>query len=463
MQTTLRKFQFLFLLLASSGLAWGQTVPLPSNRLKDKPTASVPAGDDWLYLDGGTNGVRKLSPTYFSTGDGTVLFGTGTPGSGIGKEGDTFWATDSRTIFSKISGAWVSEFTIGSGGAGVWGSITGTLGLQLDLINYITSITPTPLIVDAPTTGTVAGVIGHMTQLDVTSGAGTYNLPAGPIDQGMCGVKMIRTSGSNLITINRGGSTDTIGEGGATSSILYYAGETVTPQYKLSSTHWAYISRDVPPASFLATVTPYGPVFGGTATGLPLQGGALGAAGTVLTSNGPGAIATFQTSSGGSLPSQSTHTGQSLITDGSTATWGNPCVYSTLTADVTCSSNTVPVDALSYPVVSGIVYDIDIVIPCGAGAAGVNFGVVSPAGSVYSIRIEGRSAGAATAVYSTKITADAVNNQAFSVGSTTSVVQFTGRFTAGATGVLKFQIQSVTNTQTSSALASVAYERVIRR
>lgn len=34
------------------------------NRLKDKTEAVTPASDDWLYLDGATNGVRKLSPSF---------------------------------------------------------------------------------------------------------------------------------------------------------------------------------------------------------------------------------------------------------------------------------------------------------------------------------------------------------------------------------------------------------------
>jgi hypothetical protein len=46
--------------------------------------------------------------------------------------------------------------------------------------------------------------------------------------------------------------------------------------------------------------TAYAPIFGGTSSTSPLQSGGVGTAGQVLTSNGPGAIATFQnTSTGG--------------------------------------------------------------------------------------------------------------------------------------------------------------------
>ena len=35
------------------------------NPLQNYPTATVPAGDDWIYLSGATNSVRKLSPLYY--------------------------------------------------------------------------------------------------------------------------------------------------------------------------------------------------------------------------------------------------------------------------------------------------------------------------------------------------------------------------------------------------------------
>jgi len=35
------------------------------NTLQSKPTVTTPAGDDWIYIQGATNSVRKLSPTYY--------------------------------------------------------------------------------------------------------------------------------------------------------------------------------------------------------------------------------------------------------------------------------------------------------------------------------------------------------------------------------------------------------------
>ena len=45
--------------------------------------------------------------------------------------------------------------------------------------------------------------------------------------------------------------------------------------------------------------TAYAPIFGGTSSTGPLQSGTVGTAGQVLTSNGPGAMATFQDAASG--------------------------------------------------------------------------------------------------------------------------------------------------------------------
>ena len=42
-------------------------------RLKDKTEALVPATDDYLYLDGLTNGVRKLAKTYYAPATSSVV------------------------------------------------------------------------------------------------------------------------------------------------------------------------------------------------------------------------------------------------------------------------------------------------------------------------------------------------------------------------------------------------------
>jgi hypothetical protein len=49
----------------------------------------------------------------------------------------------------------------------------------------------------------------------------------------------------------------------------------------------------------VASLTAYAPIFGGTTSTNPVQSGAVGTSGHVLTSNGAGAIATFQAATGG--------------------------------------------------------------------------------------------------------------------------------------------------------------------
>ncbi len=54
----------------------------------------------------------------------------------------------------------------------------------------------------------------------------------------------------------------------------------------------------------VAAFTAYAPIFGGTTSTDPLQSGTVGTAGYVLTSNGPGALPTFQPGAGGTIPTQ---------------------------------------------------------------------------------------------------------------------------------------------------------------
>ncbi len=56
------KFRTLIPLVFACGFA---ALAPAQNRLKDKTEAAAPAADDWLYLDGTTNGVRKLSPFFY--------------------------------------------------------------------------------------------------------------------------------------------------------------------------------------------------------------------------------------------------------------------------------------------------------------------------------------------------------------------------------------------------------------
>jgi len=81
-------------------------------RLKDKPAATTPAADDKIYIDGQTNGVRALDPKAFE--------------AKLGNPGVSGYVLSSTTSGVR---SWVAQ----SGGAGTWGTITGTLSSQTDL------------------------------------------------------------------------------------------------------------------------------------------------------------------------------------------------------------------------------------------------------------------------------------------------------------------------------------------
>jgi hypothetical protein len=70
----------------------------------------------------------------------------------------------------------------------------------------------------------------------------------------------------------------------------------------------------------VASLTAYAPVFGGTTSTGAVQSGTVGTSGQVLTSNGAGAIATFQTISGGSGEWLSAATSEIAVTGATTAT-----------------------------------------------------------------------------------------------------------------------------------------------
>lgn len=114
--------------------------------------------------------------------------------------------------------------------------------------------------------------------------------------------------------------------------------------------------------SGVAATTVYAPLFGGTTTTGPFQSGTVGTTGQVLTSNGAGALPTFQASGGASA-------GLTTITSGSFGAvtlldiTGIPTTYRSLVLFVESASNTVATRSL--------VVDMD----CGQGF-GVGLGSV---------------------------------------------------------------------------------------
>jgi hypothetical protein len=96
------------------------------------------------------------------------------------------------------------------------------------------------------------------------------------------------------------------------------------------------------------TLTPYALMAGGTtATGAMQQVSGLGTSGQVLTSNGAGALPTFQNASA-SITSINSHTGPAITIQSGTATSIDNSVGNTVTVNVTPSSNSLPhtLDAL---------------------------------------------------------------------------------------------------------------------
>lgn len=117
--------RFLLILLALaylSPLARAQT-------LQSKPTATAPAGDDWMLLQGDTYGMRKLGPTYFQPSDPdlTSLAAISSTGVLVYRSGANTWSP--VTIGTGLQ---FSAGTLNNTG-GVWGGLSGTLSNQTDL------------------------------------------------------------------------------------------------------------------------------------------------------------------------------------------------------------------------------------------------------------------------------------------------------------------------------------------
>lgn len=201
---TTGRFRILIGCLLLALLGWPLGLSAQPNRLKDKPTATTPAGDEWIYLDGATNGVRKLAPSFFQPADadltaiaavaGQTAFGRGLLAEtsaatlkatlALGNVDNTSNATEraaTATLTNKtINGAnntitlaptavtpgnyTNTNLTVGAdgritaasngsggggGGASAWGGITGTLSAQTDL--------QTALNLKANTATTLAG------------------------------------------------------------------------------------------------------------------------------------------------------------------------------------------------------------------------------------------------------------------------------------------------------------------
>lgn len=178
---------------------------MAEKRIKDlSTTATSTATDDFLGIDGTTNGTRKLSarnPTFSgAVSAGSLSLTTALP-LGSGGTGATTQAGAANAVlpsqtsntgkYLKTDGNNVSWDTVGA----AWGSITGTLSSQTDLQNALDAKTNTSIV---PNTAPSAG------QLLVGNAGGTAYAP-------------VSTSGD--VTIASTGAT-TIGAGKVTNAML---------------------------------------------------------------------------------------------------------------------------------------------------------------------------------------------------------------------------------------------------
>ncbi len=89
-------------------------------------------------------------------------------------------------------------------------------------------------------------VANDLVPVDTTGANRIVNLPTAPADAAIVGVKHVIQGGTNIVTINTGGSDVFNKAGGSTSVTLPFANEGYLFQYKASTGIWYIISNDIP-------------------------------------------------------------------------------------------------------------------------------------------------------------------------------------------------------------------------
>jgi hypothetical protein len=102
-------------------------------------------------------------------------------------------------------------------------------------------LTPT-----AVKTGAYTAVPGDLVLVDASSGSVTITAPAGAADGDAFAVKVTAISGTNTVTVNRSGTTDTFNAAGSTSLTLRLLNQGVIAQYKATGGIWWVIADDLP-------------------------------------------------------------------------------------------------------------------------------------------------------------------------------------------------------------------------
>jgi hypothetical protein len=155
-----------------------------ANTLQSYPTATVPAGNDWLYLSGDTFSVRKLAPSYFTSAAAfsSTISGLSTLYQPLSANLTSLASVTGTNVFfyRAPGGNWLPvnlsglTFNTGTGtltaSGSVWGGIGGTIGNQSDLTAALAlkASLASPALTGVPTAPTAANGT-NTTQLATTA------------------------------------------------------------------------------------------------------------------------------------------------------------------------------------------------------------------------------------------------------------------------------------------------------
>ena len=203
-------------------------------------------------------------------------------------EGVIVWINDTNNTYAYDGAAWGLNSGSGSG------TVTNTAGnLTSNAVVLGAGTTDTKVVAGVITDGVstltlgVAGTsVGSVALKNATSGTLTVSPPTGAL---------------GTVTLTLPAATDTL-VGKATTDTL--TNKTLTAPVLGTPTSGTLTNCTGLPVAGggtgVASLTAYAPVFGGTTTTAAVQSGAVGTTGQVLTSNGAGALPTFQAAGGGS-------------------------------------------------------------------------------------------------------------------------------------------------------------------
>ena len=141
------------------------------------------------------------------------------------------------------------------------------------------------------TLGVAGTSVGGLAMKNATSGTVTLSPPTGAL--GTVTVT-VPAATDTLVNLN---SVQTLTNKTLTSPILTTPALGTPSSVTLTNATGGVVAGG---GTGVATFTAYAPIFGGTTATGALQSGTVGTAGQVLTSNGAGAVPTFQAASGGS-------------------------------------------------------------------------------------------------------------------------------------------------------------------